>query len=383
MSMGKGKNPKLHKIFNILFFTAALVSLLVSGLLVMKERDLSGSLPSQQAAARFGTGGRKYAETGIYFEKSAGPSEADITAYRSGINRRLYDDGYMDRENSNPVSTSTDARLATAGDPSYQAGGRAWADGYAGFQETALRRGDQVLTVNGIFTGGDFFLFHPVKLLCGNYPLRGDEILLDEKAAWQLFGSTDVAGLTVWMGNRILNVTGVSASPEGKAAEYAYGKRAAAYIPYAGAVLSGICPPVTVYETVLPDPVRGYGSGVTRQVVLGEDTVAGEDTEDSQTGDAVAEAVEISDRFSAGALFGTSPLGKYPEMQKNGIIYPFWENAARHAVTEARRLVRWAVGLLILPGVALVVLIRRGIRSGALKIRELLRRRTPRGQRKS
>lgn len=48
--------------------------------------------------------------------------------------------------------------------------------------------------------GGNFFDFHPIRLLSGNYispdDLMKDRVLLDEDTAWLLFGGTQLEGLS-------------------------------------------------------------------------------------------------------------------------------------------------------------------------------------------
>lgn len=64
--------------------------------------------------------------------------------------------------------------------------------------------------------GGDFFLFHPYTLLSGSYIAESDfaqdRVVLDENLAWQLFGSSDVAGMEVTIGERNYPVAASSAS---------------------------------------------------------------------------------------------------------------------------------------------------------------------------
>lgn len=48
-------------------------------------------------------------------------------------------------------------------------------------------------------------MFHPLKLITGSYfsgnDLMQDYCIIDQDAAWQLFGSNDVVGMTVYIGN--------------------------------------------------------------------------------------------------------------------------------------------------------------------------------------
>ena len=102
-------------------------------------------------------------------------------------------------------------------------GARLWADAYSADGKISLASDRSSLEADAIGIGGDFFLFHPLKLVSGAYfsgnDLMQDYCIIDEDAAWQLFGSSDVAGMTVFI-NRIPHiVTGVVERPEGRLAE--------------------------------------------------------------------------------------------------------------------------------------------------------------------
>ena len=49
--------------------------------------------------------------------------------------------------------------------------------------------------------GGQFFEFHPLRLLSGSYIAEGDlspdRVLLDRELAWELFGGTELTGMSV------------------------------------------------------------------------------------------------------------------------------------------------------------------------------------------
>ena len=55
--------------------------------------------------------------------------------------------------------------------------------------------------VKTVGVGGNFFLFHPLQLRSGSYlsqqDFMQDRVVLDEITAWTLFGSSDVAGMSV------------------------------------------------------------------------------------------------------------------------------------------------------------------------------------------
>lgn len=71
--------------------------------------------------------------------------------------------------------------------------------------------------------GGEWFSFHPLTLRSGSYinedSLMHDQVLLDEKLAWQIFGSYELAGMTVTIGDKPFVVAGVVAIESDKASQ--------------------------------------------------------------------------------------------------------------------------------------------------------------------
>lgn len=73
---------------------------------------------------------------------------------------------------------------------------RLWVDAYSADGKITLVNGKNTLDANAIGIGGDFFMFHPLKPITGSYfsgnDLMQDYCIIDQDAAWQLFGSNDV-----------------------------------------------------------------------------------------------------------------------------------------------------------------------------------------------
>lgn len=111
---------------------------------------------------------------------------------------------------------------------------------------------------------GDYFKFHPLELVEGSYPdtdsTMTDALLVDELAAWQLFGTQrGVVGLEVNIGNDIYVVCGVTALPDGVYNEV-YGESPRVYInadsSYYRSSLSDRA--FTSFEAMLPDPITNF-----------------------------------------------------------------------------------------------------------------------------
>lgn len=193
---------------------------------------------------------------------------------------------------------------------------------------------------NMIVTGGDFFRFHPLELLAGCYysddDLMQDRVVIDETLAWQLFGSSNVAGMAVSINGTIFKVAGVVKIEQDKVSQYLTDKKPYMFVSYAGIQLAqGTAPPITCYETVLPDPVKGFA----------EETVKGvlSVSEDNRV------LVVNTGRYSVIKMFKAAFDGGVRAVVDKPIVYPYWENAARIYTEKAAGLMTAMVAVLCIP----------------------------------
>lgn len=210
---------------------------------------------------------------------------------------------------------SVDRTLSEAGLSSEQE--KTYTDAYSAFGTvTAVgEHGSASLFATGV--GGDFFVFHPLRLLSGGYiserDLMKDRVVLDELAAWQLFGGTDVAGLFIQINGTRYYVAGVVERDDDYASRRAEDERPGIYLSYEA--LNGISDtPITSYEIVLPEPVQNFGAELLR-----ERFAAGSSDE----------VIEQSDRYSFSRLWNTFWSMGERVMGGYGISYPRWEKAIR------------------------------------------------------
>lgn len=204
-------------------------------------------------------------------------------------------------------------------------------------------------------TEGAYFQFQPMELLHGSY-FWGQEdytdlVVLDELLAWKLFGSSNVSGMTVTVDHQIFTVSGV-VKEEGLYADVDfYGKKPRMYMQYSAyqkliraqkqsAAMAlekdrsstGTEKGFTVYQLLLPEPVKNYGDAWVQDLLSGSDKIV--------------DIQKQEDRFSAGNLFGI--LGRYAKrtLTQPGLSYPYWENAVRMAEDYAAML--WVLSILFL-----------------------------------
>ena len=105
--------------------------------------------------------------------------------------------------------------------------------------------------------------------------------------------------------------------------------------------------PIDCYEIVLPDPVSGFAKKLmTEKFPVGEGVI-----------------VQNTGRFSLSGLI--SVIGKFGKrvMTTNGVIYPYWENAARMAESYAALLLILGTLFSLMPAVCLtIVLVKLTVR---------------------
>ena len=85
-------------------------------------------------------------------------------------------------------------------------------------------------------SGGNFFDFHPLRLLSGSYlspdDVMDDRVLLDKETAWLLFGAFDVAGMSFSLDGTPVVVAGVYEHEKDAFSKLAYGEDMRIYMSY-------------------------------------------------------------------------------------------------------------------------------------------------------
>ena len=213
--------------------------------------------------------------------------------------------------------------------------------------------------------GGRYFDFHPQTLLSGVYltetDLLKDRVVLDEQLAWMLFGAADVAGMSVTIGDQEFRVAGVVAQPDDRFSRAADGKTPTIYLCYECRELVG-SGGVATYETVLPNPVKGFAKGVVEATFASRGGV-----------------VQCTDRFSFAASLKRLAALARQGVRDSAVILPYWENAAviaenACAIVRAAALLFFAFPavLLIAGAVQLFRLGKRALRRGGGSFKEAL-----------
>ena len=274
------------------------ISFLVFLILLLVTNRLGSSQMTQTAAQRWSNDG-KASQISCFFSVGSGITEDEILDFEHTVDSALTD-ASVEQESENP-------------------GARLWADAYSADGQVTLSNDKTSLTADAIGIGGDFFLFHPLTLLNGAYfsgnDLMKDYCVIDEDAAWQLFGSNNVAGMTVYIGGVPHIVTGVVRRPSGRLAEAAGLDSTVVYVSYQTLTELGDSHGINHYEIVMPNPVTGFAYRYVKEK-LGAD-------------EKEVEVVENTSRYSL--LSRLKLIGEFGTRSMNGkaIIYPYWENIAR------------------------------------------------------
>ena len=274
------------------------ISFLIFLILLLVSNHLGRSQLTQTAAQRWSEDGNA-SQVSCFFSVGSGITEDALIEFEHTVDAALTEASVV-QESENP-------------------GARLWADAYSADGQVTISTDKASITADAVGIGGDFFLFHPVPLLYGAY-FSGNDVLkdycvIDEDAAWQLFGSSDVAGMVVYIGGIPHVVTGVVERPSGRLAEAAGLDSTLVYVSCESLEENGKSNGINHYEIVMPNPVSGFAENYIREN-LGAD--------EKET-----EVLENTSRYSF--LSRCQLLLEFGTRSMNGkaIIYPYWENIAR------------------------------------------------------
>lgn len=196
---------------------------------------------------------------------------------------------------------------------------RLWIDSYSAEGKLNVNYDRVSASLNCYGIGGDYFYFHSLKLIQGSYFSGNDVItdycVLDNEAAWRLFGSNDCIGMIVDINGSPYMVSGVVENPQASIYQKAGLITGNIYISYER--FKGMNPNALInhYEIILPNPVEHYGYNKLKELI-------GVDENEM-------ELVENSTRFTKLSLLKHLKQLPLRAMNSKAIIYPYWENVAR------------------------------------------------------
>ncbi len=310
-----------QKVFGLI----SLVSLLLFLGLTILSHHLTGRLIDEQAAQRWDKEG-KSVQVSCYFTDNVKLTDMEFTGFKKKLEQMLKETLPADE-----YSEDNDRRLVI---DSYSAMGKV----------TVLSEKGKLADASAIGIGGDYFLFHPVKLISGGYftgeDLMQDSIILDTEGAWQLFGSNDIVGKSVMIGGVPHYVAGVIERDDSKFAKSAGLNKTTVYLSDDSLAAYGTTTGISNYEILAPNPIRHFVYNAVKEKlgVAEEDMVVVENTSRFHVRELISVILE----------FGTR------SMQNTAIRYPFWENVARGYEDVCAVILIFRFAFLIIPGTILV-----------------------------
>lgn len=230
-------------------------------------------------------------------------------------------------------------------------GGSLYSDAACAFGAVGVVGEHGSATVQAVGVTGNFFLFHPYRLRSGSYlspnDLMDDRVVLDEALAWTVFGSMDVAGMTVEIGGVPFYVAGVIRREEDFASEAAWDQTAGIFMSYS-ALNAMSETTLTCYEIVLPEILSGYAMNLMKEKFpIGR-----------------GDMVDNSARYSLKNLTQVAKDYGKRSMRLKSILYPYWENAVRMTEDILSLLMVLAFLFALFPVILVIVLIILGLRKG-------------------
>jgi len=313
-----------------LLFLLNIVLLLAAGASAAGLQAVSGTLESLTAAERFRGGGEtRFAQLACYLPVGQGKSVEEVESFRETLDAKMIEQSLEAPE-----------------------GGRLYLDAYCGSASVTASADAGNVTAEAVGVGGDFFYFHPLHLRSGAYirggDLMDDLVVLDEETAWRLFGGTDLVGMSLTIDGKPFLVSGVVSREDDFATKKAYANNGGIFMSFSALSQLSEDASITCYEIVMPDPISNYAKNlVSESFPVGNGDV-----------------VENSSRYRLSHLLEVIRSFGERSMRKNGVIYPYWENAVRLTEDYAALLLALAVFFSICPLFFAVVLTIRQIRRG-------------------
>lgn len=217
------------------------------------------------------------------------------------------------------IEQSVDKALQQASILTENENARLWIDTISRSGKVVLQSERATVEVKAIGVSGEFFQFHPQKILSGSLfredSMMQDGVVIDKETAWQLFGSNDVAGMQIMIGQVPHYITGVVERPVGRLQKAAGLEKSICYLSLDSLENYGVATGGFTYEIVMPNPIQNFALS-TMQAAVGVDNEN-------------VILIENSSRFQILPLFKVIKQFGIRSMSFQEISYPYWENIAR------------------------------------------------------
>lgn len=287
----------------ILLFSCLVCVVLALGLHAVSEMMKEG-LPHELVAEQWDAEGNT-AQISVYFSESEKYDLKESLEYTSYQLSSWYYQMLTELQNA---SITTDSENETA---------RLLVYGYSAVGKINAQTEHGNTQVKAFGVGGDFFKFHPLKLLHGGYfsesDLMQDRVILDTDTAWKLFGSNDVVGMFLMIDGIPHIVVGVYERESGYFNDAAGNEESCIFVSHATLYEHGEYHGLETVEYLIPNPVTGFAMGLVEKQLNGRDVAI----------------MEHQSRFDFLSLVGVLKQFGTRSMALSGITFPYWENMAR------------------------------------------------------
>lgn len=316
----KKRTKLILVVLNILLLAAVAVCL-------WKCEEYSHVLQSQQAAEVWaGNSGERFAQVSVFMPRGQEAGFDEIMSFRMDIDAELIGAGKTPEE-----------------------GQTLWRDAWCSFGEARVTGEKETAQAEVLGVDGDFFLFHPYKLMSGSYiysdDLMEDRVLLDRDLAWTLFGGFDLEGMSVTIDDRRFYIAGVVEREDDVFSKKTAGGQPVLFMPLKALEQLRGEARISCYELVAADPISGFVSRMAEEGFASRTPMV----------------VENSARYDAESIW--SLLKDFGERSiiQGGYSLPYWENAARVSQDYIAGL--WAIMMIlsILPLACFVLLFVKAI----------------------
>jgi len=319
----------LRKVFGKIQIKLGIIggaSLLVAIILTIISVCLSNGMKSEQMAKRW-SDDNSFSQVSCYFSELSGFNEDNIKELTYKLENKLTQDSIS--------NMNQNARL--------------WLNAYSATGEISIRSKNGKATLKAIGVGGDFFLFHPLKLINGSCfdtsSVMDDLIVIDHETAWTLFGSTDVVGQEVMINGVRHIISGVIERDKGKLNNKAGNNESTVYMSLSSLQKNGTSTYINMYEVLMPNPLTGYVKGALK--------------DNLSISESRYELVENTGRFHFTKLLANVKNFGTRGMNSKAIVYPYWENMARGLEDYLTPVTVIATILYVIPSVLLFLLLIR------------------------
>ena len=313
-------NVKLTKKQLVLLVIIA-VGLLVFGILTAVSGAVAGTQKTQYCAKYWDPDGR-YSMVSVFLPEDSGLKQEKVRQLQYTLDQALIKEAME--------APADNARLYVAA--------------YSVKSQVSLfsqRAKSQQCTAYGV--GGDFFRFHNYELISGSYlmedSIANDQVVIDEEAAWKIFGAIEVDGMTLTYNGKEYIVQGVVKPQDGYKTKTGGAESGTVFFP-----LEAIGQDADCYEIIFPNPVSGFALKQVKEAF----TSCGYSEDDIRV-------IDNSERYSF--VNSAKRVLKWTDkgMAFKSLKYPYWENSAI-AVENIVDLLTFFRIIFIIPPIAIVII---------------------------